>query len=150
MELKKRMIQRAQAHPLRIGVYTRVSTKEQAAEGVSLEAQQSVADRHIQQWRNEKVPIGAITYYVEAGRSGKDLDRPAVKRLHADVLAGRLALVVAYKTDRFRSNTVDFRNVEALLAKHHVDLLFFNVRYETGTASDFLNNHITMGFAEHE
>ncbi len=150
MELKKRMLQRAKVRPLRIGVYVRVSTKEQANEGVSLEAQQGLADRHIQQWRQEKIPIGAITYYVEAGRSGKDFDRPEIKRLQADVRAGRLDLILAFKMDRIGRNTVDFRNFETLLKTHEVDLQFFNDRYETETASDFLANHITIGFAEHE
>lgn len=150
MDLKKRMLQRAKDHPLRIGVYVRVSTKEQATEGVSLDAQQGIADRHIQQWRQEKIPIGAITYYVEAGRSGKDLDRPEMKRLQADVRARRLDLILAYKMDRISRNTVDFRNFQALLDDHEVDPQFFNDRYETGTASDFLANHMNMGAAEYE
>ena len=111
MELKKRILLRAQTRPLRIGVYVRVSTKEQATEGVSLEAQQSIADRHLQQWRHDKVMIGAITYYVEA-RSGKDFIRPEMKRLHADVQAGRIDLILAYKMDRIGRHTVDFRNFE--------------------------------------
>lgn len=149
MELKKRMLQRALVRPLRIGVYVRVSTKEQATEGVSLEAQQSIADRHLLQWRHDKVMIGAITYYVEAG-SGKDFIRPEMKPLQADVQAGRIDLILAYKMDRIGRHTVDFRNFETLLKKHEVDLQFFNDRYETETASEFLNNHITIGFAEHE
>lgn len=149
MELQKRMVLRAVACPLRIGVYVRVSTKEQATEGVSLEAQQSIADRHLQQWRSDKVPIGAVTYYVET-RSGKDFIRPEVKRLQADVQAGRIDLILAYKMDRIGRHTVDFRNFETLLKKHGVGLQFFNDRYETETASDFLSNHITIGFAEHE
>ena len=143
------MLQRALVRPLRIGVYVRVSTKEQATEGVSLEAQQSIADRHIQQWRHDKVMIGAITYYVEA-RSGKDFIRPEMKRLQADVQAGRIDLILAYKMDRIGRHTVDFRNFETLLKKHEVELQFFNDRYETETAYDFLSNHITIGFAEHE
>ncbi len=150
MELKKRLLQRSQTHPLRIGVYVRVSTKEQATEGVSLEAQKGLADRHIQQWQLDKVPIGSITYYVEAGRSGKDFDRPEIQRLQADIQAGRIDLILAFKMDRIGRNTVDFRNFETLLKKHKVDLQFFNDRYETETASDFLANHITIGFAEHE
>ncbi len=149
MELKKRLLLQAQTRPLRIGVYGRVSTKEQANEGVSLEAQQAIAERHIQQWRLEKVPIGSITYYIDA-RSGKDFIRPEMKRLQADIRAGRLDLILAYKMDRIGRHTVDFRNFETLLKTHEVDLQFFNDRYETETASDFLSNHITIGFAEHE
>jgi site-specific DNA recombinase len=73
-----------------------------------------------------------------------------MKRLQADIRAGRLDLILAFKMDRIGRNTVDFRNFEALIKKHEVNLQFFNDRYETDTASDFLANHITMGFAEHE
>lgn len=144
------MLQRALIRPLQIGVYVRVSTKEQATEGVSLEAQQALAERHVQRWRQEKVPIGAITYYVEAGRSGKDFDRPEIKRLQADIRAGRIDLIIAYKMDRISRNTLDFRNFETLIEKHEVDLQFFNDRYETRTASDFFVNHVMIGQAEFE
>ncbi len=58
--------------------YARVSTDEQAREGVSLEAQQARIRAYAQA---KDLPLGDIL--VDEGRSGKDLKRPALQDLLA-------------------------------------------------------------------
>ncbi len=58
--------------------YARVSTDEQAREGVSLEAQQARIGAYAQA---KDLPLGDIL--VDEGRSGKDLKRPALQDLLA-------------------------------------------------------------------
>lgn len=149
MELKKELVERAKKKPLRIGVYLRVSTEEQASEGDSLDAQRNTAERNIQRLREEGVRIDAVVFYAES-RSGKDFNRPEMQRLQADIRSGRLDVVFAFKMDRVSRNTVDFRTFETFLKKHEVELQFFNDHYGNRTASDFLTSHMMIGIAEHE
>jgi len=81
--------------PARAGLYLRVSTDEQAREGVSLPAQREalVAFCRSQGWDVAEV-------YIDDGYSGKNLKRPAMQRLLQDVAGGRLDLVLVYKLDR--------------------------------------------------
>ncbi len=149
MELKKELIQRAKTCPLRVGVYLRVSTEEQANEGDSIDAQRNTAARNIDRLREEGVPIESVDYYAES-RSGKNFKRPEMQRLHADIRGGRLDIILAFKMDRVSRNTVDFRTFEATLKQHNVELQFFNDHYGNRTASDFLTSHMMIGIAEHE
>lgn len=92
-----------------VGIYVRVSTKEQA-EGHSL-AHQEDACREFA----ENLGIGAVKLYSDAGYSAKTANRPAFQRLLEDAEAGRIGAVVVLKLDRFARNRLD-----ALLAKERL------------------------------
>ena len=87
---------------LRTAIYTRVSTEDQAREGFSLAAQQELLRTYAkgQGWTVAEV-------YVDDGYSGKNLDRPAVKRLIADAKAKRFDLVLVYRLDRLTRRIYD-------------------------------------------
>lgn len=80
---------------MRAALYTRVSTDEQAREGVSLAAQREalVAFCRSQGWDVADV-------YTDDGFSGKNLDRPAMQRLLRDVAAKAVDVVLVYRLDR--------------------------------------------------
>lgn len=88
--------------------YVRVSTDEQAEEGTSIDSQ-------IEQIRQYARAFGvALTdgdFYVDDGWSGKDLHRPAMVRLRADVKAGRVDCVLVAKLDRLSRNLRDMVNL---------------------------------------
>ena len=55
-----------------------------------------------------------------AGISGATLERPALKRLLADVEAGRIDAVVVYKIDRISRSLTDFAKLIDIFERHSV------------------------------
>jgi len=105
----------------RAAAYIRVSTDEQVSEGQSLENQEA----RIRAYADSQGWELADTYREE-GQSGKDLQRPELSRMLADIEAGNLDIVLVYKVDRltrkqkdlwylledkFESNQVGFKSV---------------------------------------
>jgi len=92
----------------RVAIYARVSSQEQATEGVSIEAQIAALKAYAksQSWE-------IADEYIDGGFSGGTDDRPALKRLLID--AGRCSfnIVAVCKLDRF------FRNLRLLLNHLH-------------------------------
>ncbi len=89
---------------MKVAAYIRVSTTEQATEGHSLDAQREAITRFAHQRGWELVEV-----YVDAGLSGRDDQRPALKQLLTDAAHGRFDVVVVHAIDRF------YRNLQGLL-----------------------------------
>jgi len=83
----------------RVVVYARVSTQEQANEGTSLEHQNEQLTKYCeaQGWE-------IVGQYVDPGHTGKDDNRPGLKRLLNDTKLGLFSKVVVYKLDRLSRN----------------------------------------------
>ena len=82
--------------------YTRVSTTEQAQEGLSLAAQEA----RIRAYCTAKV-WELLRVYQDAGISGKSLDRPAVQSLISDLEDDGVDVVVVLKLDRLTRSVRD-------------------------------------------
>jgi DNA invertase Pin-like site-specific DNA recombinase len=82
--------------------YTRVSTSEQATEGVSLEMQARKIGSYcdVKDWTLDEV-------ISDEGESAKSLNRPGVTRLIDMVEAGQVATVLVYKLDRLTRSVAD-------------------------------------------
>ena len=52
--------------------------------------------------------------YDDGGYSGANLERPAIKRLMADIRAGQVQTVVVYKVDRLTRSLGDFARLSEL------------------------------------
>lgn len=87
---------------MKAALYLRVSTEDQAREGLSLPAQREALTSFCrsQGWKMADV-------YVDDGYSGKDLDRPAMQRLIGDVAGRKIGLVLVYKLDRLSRRQKD-------------------------------------------
>lgn len=90
-EIKKR---------LRCAVYTRKSTDEGLdQEYNSIDAQRDAGHAYIASQRAEGwIPVE--NDYDDPAYSGGNMDRPAMQRLLADIMEGRVDVVVVYKIDR--------------------------------------------------
>jgi len=86
--------------------YCRVSTEEQAQDGLSLDYQQSriKAYAESQDWQ-------FINFYVDAGYSGKDTNRPKYQRMINDLESGKADILVVLKLDRITRKQRDFLNL---------------------------------------
>lgn len=111
-----------------IALYARVSTAEQAAEGYSIDEQ---ADR----LRTFASAFGHhAELYVDAGFSGASLDRPALRRLIADVEAGRVEKVIVYKLDRLsRSQKDTLHLIEDVFLAHGCDFVSMSENFDTSS-----------------
>src|SRR5258706_14776855 len=103
---------------LRCAIYTRKSTEHGLEQEFnSLDAQRDACEAYIksqasQGWR------ALPQHYDDPAYSGGNLDRPALKKLLADIGAGRIDAVGVYKIDRLTRSLADFAKlVEAFDAR---------------------------------
>jgi len=84
------------------GLYIRVSSKRQAEEGYSLDAQ----ERNLKDYcRMMEWNVAGI--YADEGISGKKIDRPSLQRLLTDAKEGKINKIVTLKLDRISRNVKD-------------------------------------------
>src|SRR5215472_6932761 len=93
---------------VRCAIYTRKSSEEGLEQEFnSLQAQREACEAFINSQRHEG--WGCLpACYDDGGFSGATMDRPALQRLLADIIAGRVDTVVVYKIDRLTRSLTDF------------------------------------------
>jgi DNA invertase Pin-like site-specific DNA recombinase len=127
--------------------YARVSTDEQAEEGVSLEAQEDrIRDFAAIQG------LGLTRVIRDPGWSAKTLERPGMIEVVDGLSSGRLAGIVIYKLDRL---TRDLGDWMTLLKAHFMSpggprLVSTSEAIETRTAGGRFVLAILMAVAQHE
>ena len=62
---------------------------------------------------------------------GANMERPALKRLLADVEAGKMDCIVVYKYDRLSRSLADFMKLLEILDKHHVTFVAVTQPFDT-------------------
>lgn len=114
---------------VKVAVYARVSTQEQANEGTSLEYQIDQLTKYCeaQGWE-------IVQQYVDPGYSGKDADRPGLKRLMGDAQLGMFSKVVVFKLDRLSRKLRLLLELEEKLKEHGIGLLSVKETIDTSTA----------------
>jgi len=131
--------------PRAIG-YVRVSTLEQAREGISLGAQEA----KIRAYALAK-DLDLAEVIRDEGLSGKGLDRPGMQRLIAACQAGEIGAVVAVKLDRLSRRTRDLLYlVEDVFQAHDVVLHSLHETVDTSCASGRFFLRIMGALAEME
>ncbi len=136
--------------PLRCAIYTRKSTEHGLdLEFNSLHAQREACEAYIksqasQGWRCIPEP------YDDPAFSGGNLERPALKRLLADIDAGDVDVIVVYKIDRLTRSLADFAKlVEAFDAKS-ISFVAVTQQFNTTTSMGRLTLNVLLSFAQFE
>src|SRR5258708_21119859 len=121
----------AVARRLRCAVYTRKSTEEGLdMEFNSLDAQREACEAYIVSQRAEGwLPVG--DRYDDGGVSGGTLERPALKRLLADVEAGTIDVVLVYKIDRLSRSMLDFLKLVETFERYGVTFVSITQAFNT-------------------
>ena len=114
---------------IRAAGYGRVSTDEQAEEGHSLEAQEEKIVQHI---NNENWTL--IGYFCDPGYSGKNLERPDMKRLLSEIERENVDAVIVHKLDRLTRDIGDLYYLLKLFEKHNVQFVSITEKIDTSTA----------------
>jgi site-specific DNA recombinase len=134
----------------RCAIYTRKSTEEGLdQEYNSLEAQRDAALAFITSQRHEGW-IATDDGYDDGGFSGGNINRPALKRLLADVEAGRIDVVVVYKIDRLSRSLSDFAKIVDLFDARGVTFVSVTQQFNTTTSMGRLTLNILLSFAQFE
>jgi len=135
---------------LRCAVYTRKSSEEGLdMEFNSLDAQREACEAYVASQKAE----GWIRHhdrYDDGGFSGGTLERPALKRLMADITMGKIDVVVVYKIDRLSRSLLDFAKLVEVFDKHKVTFVSVTQSFNTTTSMGRLTLNVLLSFAQFE
>lgn len=114
---------------MNVGLYVRVSTAEQAKEGYSIGEQTERLQKYC-----EAHGWNIYNIYTDAGYSGSNMDRPALKQLLIDAKSGRFQMVVVYKLDRLsRSQKDTLKLIEDDFLGNNVDFISMQENFDTSS-----------------
>ena len=132
---------------VRVALYGRVSTEEQAIRGFSIEAQ--IAD--MKEYA-EKNKMKIVDIYLDEGISGAKppLKRPALKRLLEDVESGKIDMILFTKLDRWFRSVKEYFKVQDVLDNNKVEWKAIQEDYDTSTANGQMAITIFLAVAQNE
>jgi len=114
---------------MKIGLYPRVSTQEQAREGYSIGEQ-------IDRLKKYCAAKDWVVYriYTDAGFSGANMNRPGLTQLISDAKAHKIDMVLVYKLDRLsRSQKDTLYLIEDVFIKNDVNFASITENFDTST-----------------
>lgn len=128
-----------------VALYTRVSTGYQIDKD-SLPFQK----RELTAYCKHILHAENIELFEDAGKSGKNTDRPAFLRMMKKIRSGEISHVVVYKIDRISRNLVDFSVMYDEFKKYRVTFISLNEQFDTSSAIGEAVLKIILVFAELE
>ena len=148
---KTRNQSKANAAPtMRCAIYTRKSTEDGLEQEFnSLDAQRDSGEAFIKSQAQEGWTCVA-DHYDDGGFTGGNMDRPALKRLMADIEAGRIDCVVVYKVDRLSRSLLDFARMMETFEKHRVSFVSVTQQFNTASSMGRLILNVLLSFAQFE
>jgi site-specific DNA recombinase len=135
---------------VRCAIYTRKSTEEGLEQEFnSLDAQRESGEAYIKSQTHEGWEC-LPGHYDDGGFTGGNMDRPALRRLMADIDAGKIDCVVVYKVDRLSRSLLDFARMMEVFEKHHVSFVSVTQQFNTATSMGRLVLNVLLSFAQFE
>ncbi|MBA3511593.1 recombinase family protein [Sphingomonas sp.] len=135
---------------IRCAIYTRKSTEEGLDQVFNtLDAQREACEAYIKSQAGEgwrALP----EHYDDGGFSGGNMDRPAVRRLLADIDAGKVDVIVVYKVDRLTRSLMDFARIVERLEARGVSFVSVTQAFNTTTSMGRLTLNVLLSFAQFE
>ncbi|QKE40409.1 MAG: recombinase family protein [Ferrovum myxofaciens] len=134
----------------RCAVYCRVSSDERLdQEFNSIDAQKEAGQAYVASQRSEGwIPVADD--YDDPGYSGGNIERPALKRLMADIERGLVDIVVVYKIDRLTRSLADFSKMVEVFERHGVSFVSVTQQFNTTTSMGRLMLNVLLSFAQFE
>ena len=123
------MVNNSTDHIIRVAIYTRVSSQEQAEKGTSLESQAEQLESFC---KGQKWEI--FNHYTDPGFSGKDDKRPGLESLRRDAKAGYFEKVIVWRLDRLARNLRLILGIEAELREQDVAVFSMKEMVDTSTS----------------
>jgi len=136
--------------PVRCAIYTRKSSDEGLEQDFnSLDAQREACAAYIASQKGEGWKL-ASGRYDDGGVSGGTLDRPGLKKLLADIDAGKVDLVVVYKVDRLTRSLADFAKLVERFDATGASFVSVTQQFNTATSMGRLTLNVLLSFAQFE
>lgn len=138
------------ASPKRCAVYCRVSSDERLDQSFnSIDAQKEAGHAFIKSQTHEGW-IAVADDYDDGGFSGGNMERPALKRLLADIEVGRIDIVVVYKIDRLSRSLADFARMVEVFDRCGVSFSAVTQQINSATSMGRLMLNVLLSFAQFE
>ncbi|HEU0138520.1 MAG TPA: recombinase family protein, partial [Bryobacteraceae bacterium] len=135
---------------VRCAIYTRKSTDEGLNQDFnSLDAQRDSGEAYVCSQTGEGWTL-LPDQYDDGGFTGANMDRPALRRLLADVQAKKVDCIVVYKVDRLSRSIRDFGKIMEILEKHGAMFVSVTQQFNTTTSLGRLTLNILLSFAQFE
>jgi site-specific DNA recombinase len=134
----------------RCAIYTRKSTEDGLEQDFnSLDAQREACAAYILSQTHEGWE-GTSELYDDGGFSGGSMDRPGLKQLLQDVIAGKVDVIVVYKVDRLTRSLADFAKIVDILDEHEASFVSVTQSFNTTTSMGRLTLNVLLSFAQFE
>jgi site-specific DNA recombinase len=138
-------------HSTRVALYARVSTDLQArAEEGSLDTQVARLQREVEIREERHGPHQVVAVLREEGASGKNMERPALRRLVRLVESRKVDLVLVTRIDRLSRSLLDFLFLHETFDKRGVRFVSLNEQFDTSTPVGEAMLKLLLVFAELE
>jgi site-specific DNA recombinase len=136
--------------PFRCAIYTRKSTEHGLEQEFnSLDAQRDACEAYIKSQASQGWKA-LPQYYDDPAYSGGNLERPALKKLLADIEAGRIDVVVVYKIDRLTRSLADFAKLVEAFDARSISFVAVTQQFNTTTSMGRLTLNVLLSFAQFE
>lgn len=126
-------------------LYVRVSTQEQAKEGISLAAQEDILREYCVLHNYEIFKV-----YIDDGYSAKNINRPALTNLINDLKDNQFDFVIVWKLSRISRSVIDLLSLLKEFEKYNVQFVSYNEQFDTGTSVGKLLLTVIASVAEFE
>ena len=135
---------------VRCAIYTRKSSEDGLEQEFnSLDAQREACQAYIVSQRHASWTV-VSDLYDDGGLSGGSMERPALKRLLADITAGRVQIIVVYKVDRLTRSLADFARIVDILDAQKASFVSVTQQFNTTTSMGRLTLNMLLSFAQFE
>lgn len=136
----------------KVGFYIRVSTDEQAENPEGSIKNQAERLKMTLKLRNGDGNFGELhaIYCEEGGRSGKDMNRPELKRLLKAIEAGEINMVMVTELSRLSRSIKDFSQIWEFMQSHDCAFLSLRENFDTSTAAGEMMLYSIANFAQFE
>src|SRR5882724_4010525 len=135
---------------LRCAIYTRKSTEHGLEQEFnSLDAQREACEAYIKSQASQGWKA-LPQLYDDPAYSGGNLDRPALKKLLADIDARKVDVVVVYKIDRLTRSLADFAKLVEAFDARSISFVAVTQQFNTTTSMGRLTLNVLLSFAQFE
>ena len=125
--------------------YVRVSTSDQAENGLSLPLQREAITRYCQQ-----NALTLLKIYEDPGRSGANIERPAIREILADSRLRQFKKVIVWRLDRWSRDLYQGLWLSKELLREMVEVVSISEPFNSQSPIDQCLRNIVSTFAEME
>lgn len=131
---------------LKIAIYARKSVSTEKGESISnqIETCRNYAESILGAESNQ------LVIYQDDGFSGKNLARPQLQRMLAEIENGSYSHIICYRLDRVSRSVADFSGLVKELQKLNVDFISVKEQFDTSSPASKAMMYISAVFAEME